>query len=52
MKIKLREVNGTYYMLIKKEIKEMMDIDDYVDAKLENGKIVVIKYDDKEIKVV
>jgi uncharacterized protein YlzI (FlbEa/FlbD family) len=43
MLIKLRELNGTYYMLIKKELKEMMGIDDYVDATLENGKIVVSK---------
>ena len=47
MKIKLRELNGTYYMLIKKEIKEMMGIDDYVDAKIENGKIVVDKINEE-----
>lgn len=48
MKIKLREVNGTYYMLIKKEVKEMLGIDDCVDVKIENGKIVVDKFIDKK----
>lgn len=49
MKVKLRELNGSFYMLIKKEVKEMMGIGDFVEIKLENGKIVVDKVVDKNV---
>lgn len=50
MKIKLRKLNGTYYMLIKKEVKEMMGISDYVEVKIENGKIIIDKINEGIIK--
>lgn len=49
MIIKLRELNGTYYMRIGKEIKEAMEIGGSVDIKIENGKIVVSKVVDKVV---
>jgi antitoxin component of MazEF toxin-antitoxin module len=41
MKVKLREVNGSCYILIKKEVKEMLLIDNEVDVTIENNKIVI-----------
>jgi len=47
VKIKLRELNGCFYMLINKEVKEMMEIGNFVDAKIVNGKIIVEKIDEE-----
>jgi antitoxin component of MazEF toxin-antitoxin module len=41
MRVKLRELNGSCYILIKKEVKEMLLIDKEVDVTIENNKIVV-----------
>lgn len=51
MEVKLRELNGSYYLLIKKEVKEMMKITDKVDVTLENNKIIISQIKkDKEVK--
>jgi|GEM_PF-4859552 len=49
MKIKLRILNGSAYMLINKEVKEMLEIGDFVDAKIVDGKIIVDKVIDKSV---
>lgn len=50
MKVKLREVNGARYLLLKKEIREILGIDKEVDITIENNKIIVspIKKHEKE----
>jgi hypothetical protein len=47
MKIKLRELNGTYYMRIGKEVKKMMGIDDEVEISIKDNKIIVEKVNEE-----
>jgi hypothetical protein len=48
MKIKLRELNGTYYLLLKKEFRELLGIDNEVELSIENGKIIIEALKEKE----
>lgn len=52
MKVKLRELNGTYYLLLKKEIREILGIDTEVELNIEDGKIIVSKVVDKIVESV
>lgn len=52
MIVKLRELNGTYYLLLKKEIREVLGIKGEVDISIENGKIIVDKVVDKVVGTV
>lgn len=49
MKIKLREVNGSYYMLINQTFRELMGIETEVEVSLDKNKIIVKKVNE-EIK--
>lgn len=49
MIVKLNNINGTYYLLLKKEVKEMMKLGDFVDVSIENGKILIEKAEDKAV---
>jgi len=50
MEVKLRELNGSYYLLIKKEVKDMMQIGDTVKLKIVDNKIIIEKPDEAEKK--
>lgn len=41
MKVKLNVVNGSYYLLIKKELKELLGIDKEINLELENNKLII-----------
>lgn len=43
MEVKLRELNGSYYLLIKKEVKDMMEIGDIVKISIKDNKIIIEK---------
>lgn len=41
MKVKLNIVNGSSYLLIKKELKQLLGIDKEINLELENNKLVI-----------
>jgi hypothetical protein len=43
MEIKLRELNGTYYLLLKKELREILGLGETVKLTIEDGKLVIQK---------
>jgi len=50
MEVKLRELNGSYYLLIKKEVKDMMEIGDTVKTTIKDNKIIIEKLEKAEKK--
>ena len=47
MKVQLRRVNNSYYLLLKREFRELLDITDTVELNIKNNKIIVCKPNDK-----
>lgn len=50
MKVKLREVNGARYLLLKKEIRLILGIDKEVDITIKDNNIIVSPINKDEVK--